>query len=214
MKTWKTCRLLLLTLVLSLVLCACGDNTPAASGESPDEESPATEEPAEQPAAPEADPAPEAPAEPAPAREKTTQLTYFLEGEEEVGEAVLYQCEGYSIYMPAEWMEKREGEPDTWVCVDNEDLAIQVLPLGETKDAQADVQAHFPDYELDPEEDHRIYGEKDRDQGMAMGCLKVFLFETENGVYAVSGQYPLEATEGFGDRFPVIARTFQMDPSR
>ena len=209
----KTCRLLLLTLVLSLVLCACGDNTPAASGESPDEESPATEEHAEQPAAPEADPAPEAPEEPDPEREKTTQLTYFLEGEEEVEEAELYQGDGYSIYVPAECMEKREGKPDIWTNIYNEDLVFQVLPLGETEDVQADVQAHFPDYELDSEEDHRIYGEKDKEQEMAMGCLDVFLFETENGIYAVAGQYPLEATEGFGARFPVIARTFQADPS-
>lgn len=148
-----------------------------------------------------------------PERAAETTLTYYLEGMETHTEATLYSGNGYSIYLPAmEWMlesQEMDGHPAQVLQSDwNEDVMLRIVELEGMDLAQAQnwIREAMPGYDLLEDAQGGLGGSNAKSQ-----MLDVRLCPTDDTVYALMLQYPLEAAEGFGTRLNVFADTFVIE---
>lgn len=148
-------------------------------------------------------------------RSETTDLTFFVEGQEETVPAALYIGQGYSLYLPAEGWERESftengAAADSWESTDNDAVELRILHLGErTLDECYDwIIREMDDYVISEDKQGGLYGEN-RENGMV---LEVRFHPGDAGMYAVAWAYPLEAAEGFGTRLNVLADTFEVMP--
>ena len=139
-------------------------------------------------------------------------LTIMVEGTEEAVPATLYIGQGYSIYIPDEgWrLEKdmEDGVPEEkWESTVNSDVELRVLHLGEKtlEQAQEWVTAEEDNYRLIEDKQGGLGGTDAEDREV----LEVRFHPAGTQMYAVAYQYPVEASEGFGDRLSQIADTFE-----
>lgn len=129
-------------------------------------------------------------------REKTANLTFMVEGEEEQIPATLVTGEGYSFYLPDnEW---QQSEPDTWTASMNEQVRFWILHQnGKTLDQveQELSGSGFTEvYDRTWQQmDEMIYGVE----------LKVL----EGDVWGVYYHYPADMEEGWGRRILAIGDT-------
>lgn len=202
---------LFLCLLLTLTLTACGQS--GTSGAVPGGQTePVDTSDAEstQPAVTDGDRAPTAEEL---GRPETTDLTFFLEGQEESVPAALYIGQGYSLYIPVEdWVRESFTEngaaADSWESTDNDAVELRILHLGERslEDCRDWIIQELSDYVITEDQQGGLYGE-DAENGMV---LDVRFHEGGGNVYAVAWAYPFEAAEGFGARLGVIADTFEV----
>lgn len=146
-------------------------------------------------------------------RPETTDLTFFLEGQEESVPAALYIGQGYSLYLPTEgWVREsftENGVPaDSWESTDNDDVELRILHLGDRslEDCREWIIRELDDYVISEDKQGGLYGE-DAENGMV---LEVRFHQGSARMYAVAWAYPFEAAEGFGARLGVIADTFEV----
>lgn len=145
-------------------------------------------------------------------REQNTDLVYNLEGMEEKEPATLFVGDGYSIYIPDDTFryekDTENGIPaDTWESIVNEDVAFEILNLGEMdlQQAQEWVKNEENDYQLIEDEQGGLGG---TDRGNDV--LDVRFEIVGDKTFALLCKYPLEAAEGFGTRLHTIADTFEI----
>lgn len=209
--------LLCLLLTLSLALSACGQSAPAQGDSQTPEPGGQTQpaDPADSAQTETTQNADRTPTAEELGRPETTDLTFFLEGQEETVPAALYIGQGYSLYLPTEdWVREsftENGVPaDSWESSDNDDVELRVLHLGDRSlDGCRDwVIQELSDYVITEDQQGDLYGE-DAENGMV---LDVRFHEGGGNVYAVAWAYPFEAAEGFGTRLGVIADTFEVMP--
>ena len=220
---------LLMTLLLALLLTACGQkNAPPVEKKA---EAPPAAETAEQ--KPEVLPAPPVqskpakPAEPAvptlsgaaeqavaAAPPAAVALKFMVEGVEETLEANRHEGNGYALYIPAEGWRLEERELDDgvfeeiWESTVNDDAELWVLSLGQRTlaEGQAWLKAEEDDFALQEDKQGGLWG-ADAEDGQLM---EVRFHEGGGALYAVVWTYPEAAAEGFGTRLSVIADTFEL----
>lgn len=204
---------LFLCLLLTLSLTACGPS--GASGAAPGGQTEPVEtgaEPTEsaQTAVTDGDRNPTAEEL---GRPEATDLTFFVEGQEETMPATLYIGQGYSLYIPTEGWNREvfteNGVPaDSWESTDSDRAELRILHLGQRslEDCRNWVIQELSDYVISEDQQGGLYGE-DTEEGMVMD---VRFHEGGGNVYAVTWTYPMEAAEGFGTRLSVLADTFEV----
>jgi len=144
-------------------------------------------------------------------------LTFFVEGEQEVLPATRYTGAGYVIYIPDEgWRFEKEMDDgmqlERWESVWNDEVELTVYTRPVYPDASAAVTRDLfladSDYVFENVTggvagDPLVGREADGDY------LCFMTAEGAGGVtYIVAWEYPAEAAEGFGARLRVIADTF------
>lgn len=146
-------------------------------------------------------------------RPETTDLTFFLEGQEESVPTALYIGQGYSLYIPTEgWGRESFTEngvaADSWESTDNDDVELRILHLGDRslEDCRDWIIQELNDYVITEDQQGNLYGEDQEDRMV----LDVRFHQGSTGMYAVAWAYPMEAIEGFGTRLGVIADTFEV----
>lgn len=193
---------------------AAAASTPESAPVQPEPDVPAepiAPDTTQEPDTPEERPAEEeAPA--VPLREPTTTLEYYLEGEPTQTQAALFSGEGYSLYIPVEgWLSTEaqlEGAPARLWCSEvNDAVCLSVIWLAEQDIEQARqwVRTAAPGYDLLEDARGGMGGMDAADQ-----MLDAMFYPTQDGVYVLVQQYPLEAAEGFGTRMSVFADTFEL----
>lgn len=208
---------LILCLLLTLTLVGCGQTAPTQDpADTPPQQDVTDQTPANedttQATTPDGDRNPTAEEL---ARPESTDLIFFLEGQEEAVPAALFIGQGYSLYIPTEdWLAEQDlddGVPvDSWENVYNDDVELRVLHLGERTldECYAWVTQHEDDYVISEDKQGGLYGQDQEDRMV----LDVRFHEGGGQMYAVMWEYPMEAAEGFGTRLSVMADTFEVMP--
>lgn len=204
---------LLLCLLLALMLSACGQSAPTQGDSQTPEPQPAA--PADSAQTESTQNADRNPTAEELGRSETTDLTFFLEGQEEAVPAALFIGQVYSLYIPTEgWVRESFTEngvtADSWQITGNNDVELRVLHLGEQslEDCQEWIIRELDDYVISEDKQGGLYGEDQEDRMV----LEVRFHQGSAGMYAVAWAYPFEAAEGFGTRLSVIADTFEVMP--
>lgn len=208
---------LLLCLLLTLTLSACGQSAPA-QGDSQTPEPGGQTQPADPANSVQTETTQDADRNLTAGeldRSETTDLIFFLEGQEEAVPAALFIGQGYSLYIPTEdWLAEQDtddGVPvDSWENAYNDDVELRVLHLGERTldECYAWFTQNEDDYVISEDKQGGLYGEDQEDRMV----LNVRFCEGSGTMYAVAWEYPFEAAEGFGTRLSVIADTFEVMP--
>lgn len=199
-----------LVFVVAAMLTACGGQDASQSNASqPDAVQPTAQQPE---STPDAYPDSTPDTQDNVVREQNTDLVYNLEGMEEKEPATLFVGDGYSIYIPDDTFryekDTENGIPaDTWESIVNEDVAFEILNLGEMdlQQAQEWVIKEEDDYQLIEDKRGGLGGTDAEDDVLDVR------FEIAGGkTFALLCKYPMEATEGFGTRMYVMADTFEI----
>ncbi len=131
------------------------------------------------------------------AAENGTVLTFTREGETEQKQASLVTGDGFSFYLPDdEW---RQTGPDLWSPIVNDSVSLWVTHFEDSAIGQIVKELTDDGYVA---VENRMWK-----QSVDL-IYNVELKEYENDVWGVCYCYPVEAEEGWGAVFPVIADTF------
>lgn len=209
---------LLLIAALVLALTACGQTqiTPPPTGGGQTVRPPVEDQATQTPTPDRAPTAAEL------GREETTRLAMSVEGATEEVPATLRIRQGYSIYIPDEgWQfdsdvyEDGAIWEDQWESVHNDDVELAVRCYAEM--TAADARECFLRDEDDYVFEDLLGGElgktpltgTDLEDGEKLAFVTA---EKDGNTYVVYWKHPVEATEGFGTRLPIMAETFQLHP--
>ena len=145
-------------------------------------------------------------------RAASVLLHFYQDGKETEEGATLYVGEGYSIYIFDEGWELQSSTignltADIWQNTVCEDVKLCAVKLDTTdfSDAHAWVRELFPEYDF-LEDSQGGLGGSNTDEHM----LDVWLYPTEDDMYALLQMYPLESAETFGTCLCVMADTFEL----
>ncbi|MDD4688474.1 MAG: hypothetical protein PHE51_01855 [Eubacteriales bacterium] len=145
-------------------------------------------------------------------QEVKKDITFLVEGQEEIVSTVLHKGDGYSIYIPAEGYRYEKENSDgalveEWDSELNDDVSLEIYTY--KNKALSDAQSEFL-----KENDDYIF--EDINASPAMGkesdgdYIMYKAYENEGNTYIVAWEYPKEAAEGFGARLSQIADTFEL----
>jgi len=200
-------RLLVMTLIATLLLTACGQSAAPKKQEGLPVENKAVETAV--PASPEAAEQAVAAAPPA-----AVALKFMVEGVEETLEANRHEGNGYAIYIPAEGWRLEEREPEdgvfeeVWESTVNDDAELWVLSMGQRTlaEGQTWLRREEDDFSLQEDKQGGLFGTDREDREL----MEVRFHEGGGNLYAVVWTYPETAAEGFGTRLAVMADSFQI----
>lgn len=208
---------LTLAVLLALGLAACGKDaagsSSAASGSRPAGSAAASEETAPESEAPASSQTASQSWEGSSGRPQSGTVTVVVEGEEETLPAVLFEGNGYSIYLPEEeWTRTMEGEggdvQDVFTAVQNDKVMLAVQSSSDASITLEEVcETLLAEGYLQSDDDDRYFGLS------ADGVVTCqYIVEGEAGkIWYLSWCYPdtPEYLEGWGSRIPQLIETFE-----